>query len=230
MGFLSSAFSSVVDAGVNIWATNKNNKLAKHAADTQRGWEEYMSNTAHQREMEDLKKAGLNPILTAMGGNGASTPSGATAQVTPYNPLNIMSSALEMEKNNKEIQGIQEGINKTEAETAQLNLDTAIKRKMAPSTVKLAKENVKIAIAEQAAKNAQTKLTGKQQAKIQEEIKQIKGGKLTNTIGTEPVETVKDFADKAGIEVKKSPHEGFKIKFKKKNSAKRAFGGSTGRF
>jgi len=59
------------------------NRKAKKEASANREFQLYMSNTAHQREVEDLRKAGLNPILSAT--KGATTPGGAMA--TYSNPL-----------------------------------------------------------------------------------------------------------------------------------------------
>lgn len=54
-------------------------KFNHDEAELNRLWQERMSNTSHQREIKDLQAAGLNPVLSAMGGSGAPVTSGATA-------------------------------------------------------------------------------------------------------------------------------------------------------
>lgn len=58
-------------------------KTARDSAKRQMRFQENMSNTAYQRAMEDMRKAGLNPILAGKLG-GASTPTGAMAMTPDF--------------------------------------------------------------------------------------------------------------------------------------------------
>lgn len=77
-----SAFNAEQAALNRNWQRESNNiamQFSAAEAAKNRDWQQYMSDTAHQREIRDLKSAGLNPVLSAMGGNGAAVTSGATA-------------------------------------------------------------------------------------------------------------------------------------------------------
>lgn len=58
-----------------------------------REWQEHMSSTAYQRAVEDMKKAGLNPIL-AFSNGGASTPGGSAGTISGASMGLASSSAL----------------------------------------------------------------------------------------------------------------------------------------
>ena len=68
---IGSLFGSVGSAigGIGDYFLNKHD--SRDAASRQNQYQLYMSNSAHQREVADLRAAGLNPVLSALG-NGAS--------------------------------------------------------------------------------------------------------------------------------------------------------------
>lgn len=81
-GAAASFGSSLLGSLLSYGSASEANEINYAIARENRQWMEKMANTAHQREVQDLRAAGLNPILSATGGAGAATPSADTS----YNP------------------------------------------------------------------------------------------------------------------------------------------------
>lgn len=89
-------------------------------ADKQMGFQKMMSDTAHQREVEDLKAAGLNPILSANA--GASTPGGSMAHMENALDKGISSAlAVRSLKADLEQKESQTALNKAAEKVQQIN-------------------------------------------------------------------------------------------------------------
>lgn len=80
IGALGSMAGSGMFSGKNTSRSYKDMLYDVNMTQAQWAHDEYMANSAHQREVNDLRSAGLNPVLSATGGNGAPATSSSVIQ------------------------------------------------------------------------------------------------------------------------------------------------------
>lgn len=123
-------FSDALDFGSGIlswYGQHETNIENKQRANEQREWQATMDNTKYQRGVQDLQKAGLNPMLAYHGMSGT-TPSGALAAPAQ----NALGSAVEAYRGSRSTSadvGLKSEQKATqEATTDKLKQDTATGR------------------------------------------------------------------------------------------------------
>lgn len=177
MGLLSSFGGFINDLTGATSAGAQSQRYALESAQSNNTYQKEFAKNAHQWEVEDFKKAGLNPILSA-GGSGASASGGGVASgavtgggsatISPMDALGAGVSAYQGIQNAKQMK----------AQTANLDANTLLTK------AKTQMQMLDFAIKSGASKDIIAKYKADLEL-TQEQVTKLKGGAITGLTGTE---------------------------------------------
>lgn len=149
--FWSALIPAAVGAIGQIAGQSSANRTNRAIAESQEQFQERMSSTSYQRAVEDLNKAGLNPMLAYQQG-GASSPAGASIPV--QNEIGpAVSTAMQAAQ-------LSAGLEKIKAETNASNAQALVATAMAPKIASEARlANVQANVAQATEMDQRTKFS-----------------------------------------------------------------------
>lgn len=138
------SWASAISGGLQLLGTMHSAKQARKRAHEQMDFQERLSNTAYQRAMADMRRAGINPIMVSKLG-GASTPTGAMAPTPDFGKVGetvgkhlATDAQIQHIRSQTRVQDSQVGVNEStsakniadmklkEAQIKKLGIDTAL--------------------------------------------------------------------------------------------------------
>lgn len=135
----------------SLWGAHKSASLTKAENAKNRAWEQQKMTSAWQWTVDDMKKAGINPVLmygnaggaTMAGSTGTADPGDAYAQTGANvgNSLNSAANILQLRKQKAEIENMEANTGLINAQSGKTDADTQY---ILSNTKKLEKDTLKV--------------------------------------------------------------------------------------